>query len=112
MKVFALKNCDTCRKALKALSATGRDFATIDVRADGLTRDDIALIVEAVGYEKALNRRSTTWRGLDDTSKAGLDKAKAIELIQNHPTLMKRPALVDGKTVTVGWDKSVQQQWL
>ncbi|MGJ8558791.1 MAG: ArsC/Spx/MgsR family protein [Litorimonas sp.] len=112
MKVFALKNCDTCRKAVKEMHAAGLDFDLIDVRADGLARGDITQIVEAVGFEKALNRRSTTWRGLDDTAKADLAAAKAVALIDTHPTLLKRPAITDGTATTVGWDAAAKAVWL
>ncbi|MGB6231470.1 MAG: ArsC/Spx/MgsR family protein, partial [Litorimonas sp.] len=70
MKVYALKACDTCRKALKEMRAAGLDPEVVDVRADGLDTADIATIVEAVGFERALNRRSTTWRALADPDKA------------------------------------------
>jgi arsenate reductase len=112
MKVYALKACDTCRKAVKALEAAGKPFELIDVRADGMSREDIAAIVDAVGYEAALNRRSTTWRALDEPSKTGLDNVRAVQLIEAHPTLMKRPAITDGDTTTVGWKADAQEAWL
>ncbi|GHA96109.1 arsenate reductase [Algimonas arctica] len=112
MKVFALKTCDTCRKAIKELRDAGLDFDVTDVRADGLNADDITMIVEAIGFEKALNRRSTTWRGLDDADKADLTAVKAATLIETHPTLLKRPAITDGQTTTVGWDKATKAVWL
>lgn len=112
MKVFHLKTCDTCRKAIKALDAAGKPYDLIDVRADGLTPEDITAIVVAVGFEKALNRRSTTWRGLSDADKDGLNNNKALQLIAEHPTLLKRPAIMDNGTVTVGWDKAAEAAWL
>lgn len=112
MKIFALKACDTCRKAVKELRAAGRDFALIDVRADGLSADDIAMIIDAVGFDKALNRRSTTWRGLEESEKADLTAIKAATLISTHPTLLKRPAISDAQTTTVGWDAAAKAVWL
>ena len=112
MKVYALKNCDTCRKALKELRAAGKEFELIDVRDDGLETEDIASIVESVGFEKALNRRSTTWRTLDDPEKVGLDNVRAVMMIKAHPTLLKRPAITNGETTTVGWDKTAKETWL
>ncbi|WP_298916669.1 ArsC/Spx/MgsR family protein [uncultured Algimonas sp.] len=112
MKVFALKNCDTCRKARKEMDTAGVGYELVDVRADTLDTQDIAAIVDAVGYEKALNRRSTTWRALDDPAKTGLDNVKAVQLIEAHPTLLKRPAIMDGDTVTVGWDDTAKSTWL
>lgn len=112
MKVYALKNCDTCRKALKELRAAGKEFELIDVRDDGLETEDIARIVESVGFEKALNRRSTTWRALDDPEKVGLDNVRAVTMIKAHPTLLKRPAITNGEATTVGWDKTAKETWL
>jgi arsenate reductase len=112
MKVFSLKNCDACSKAIKEMTATGLDFKVIDVRADGMSSDDITHIINAVGFEKGLNRRSTTWRGLDDSAKADPDNAKAAALISEHPTLLKRPAITKGETTTVGWDAAAKAVWL
>jgi arsenate reductase-like glutaredoxin family protein len=78
----------------------------VDVRADGLSEADIDAIV-ANFPEKALNRGSTTWRGLTDAEKQSDPKV----LLAAHPTLMKRPVIhADGWTI--GWDKTVQANWL
>jgi len=90
MRVFSLKTCDTCRKALKALA--DQSPTVIDVRADGIDAQDQAAMIEAFG-EKVLNTRSTTWRNLSDEERA---QDPAILLAQ-HPTLMKRPVIeIDG----------------
>ena len=112
MKVYILKSCDTCRKAVKALKEAGQEFEIVDIRQDGLKEEDVAKIVEAVGFEKALNRRSTTWRALNDPDKSELDKVRAVTLIMNHPTLLKRPAIMGNDTVTVGWSGESQSVWL
>ena len=109
--VYHLKACDTCRKALKALAAKGYEITAIDVRADGVPKAELTKIAEAAGWEALLNTRSTTWRGLDETSKADMSEAKALELIAAHPTLMKRPAII-GAQITVGWTKAQQEIWL
>lgn len=112
LTVFHLKNCDTCRKAIKALDAAKVNYDLIDVRGEKLTQEQITQIVEAVGWEAALNRRSTTWRSLDEPDRDGIDNVKAVALIAAHPTLLKRPAITDGQTVTVGWKDDAQSVWL
>ncbi len=108
MILFGLKNCDTCRKALKALSAAGHTPDFHDVRLDGVTKAYLTKWAKAAGWETLLNTRSTTWRGLADKNKAGVDEKKAIALMEKHPALIKRPVIeADGK-VTVGWTKDVQ----
>ena len=103
LKIYTLKNCDTCKKALQWLEAEGIPFNNHDVRADGLTKDIISEIVAKLGWEKALNRRSTTWRNLDESQKTDVDNAKAITLIEEHPTLLKRPVFVGKNEMVAGF---------
>lgn len=103
IKLVGLKNCDTCRKAKKWLESEGIDYQFHDVRQDGLTRDDLAAWVKDLGWEALLNKRGTTWRGLDDSVKDGVDEAKAIDLMVAHPALMKRPVFVTPKGVILGF---------
>ncbi|SLN56008.1 arsenate reductase [Oceanibacterium hippocampi] len=106
--VYGLKNCDSCRKALKWLAAEGLTARLVDVRAEPPTRETVAAWCRAVGWETLLNRRGTTWRGLDDAAKAEVDESRAIDLIVAHPALMKRPLIENGGRVTVGFDARVQ----
>ena len=98
MRVFALKSCDTCRKALKALRAAGAEPDVIDVRADGVSEPDRAAMVETFG-DGVINRSSATWRGLSERERA----APVADLIAAHPTLIKRPVIeIDGQWFQ-GW---------
>ena len=111
MQVWTLKTCDTCRKALAWLDQVGIAYEQRDVREDGLDHDTVTHIVASVGPDRALNRRSTTWRDLPDGAKEDIDPAAAIALIEQHPTLLKRPAFVpedDEGQVMVGFDAGVR----
>ena len=111
MDVWTLKTCDTCRKAIAWLDEAGIAYEAKDVRADGLDRDTIQRIVAAVGHERALNKRSTTWRELPDAAKEDVDASATIALIESHPTLLKRPAFLpdgDEAQVMVGFDAGVR----
>lgn len=107
MRFFGLKTCDTCRKALKKLAENGVVPEITDVRADGLSAADIEAIVAEFG-DAAINRASTTWRGLSDADKA----QSAQDLLAAHPTLMKRPVIEEGGVWTIGWKADAQAQWL
>lgn len=111
LKFYHLKTCDTCRKALKALKAAGHEIEAIDVRADGVPPETLKKWVEAVGYEALLNTRSTTWRSLDAAQTALMTEAKAVQLMTDHPTLIKRPVIA-GDTLTVGWKQDAQKVWI
>ena len=56
-----------------------------------------------VGWEKLLNRSSTTFRALPDKDKQGLTEKKAIALMAAQPTMIKRPVLDVGGKLTVGF---------
>ena len=100
---YGLKACDTSRKAQKALTAAGHDLTVIDVRADGVPRADLARFLDIFG-DDLVNRRSTTWRGL-----SGAERARdPLDLLAEHPTLMKRPVTLAGDAAYLGWSKRVQ----
>ena len=110
MRVIGLKNCDTCKKALKTLDAVGISYTYIDVRADGVAAADLSTLLEAHGTDKVVNKRSTTWRNLPEEERARAeDDAACVELLQENPTLMKRPAIFhDGETL-LGWTAKTQE---
>ena len=108
LKLYGLKNCDTCRKALKALSAAGVEHEFVDVRADGVSAAQVAAWAGAVGWQKLLNTKSTTWRGLSDDEKSDVDETKAARLMTEHTALIKRPVIEADDKVTVGWTADVQ----
>ena len=112
LTVYHLKTCDTCRKAIKALKAADHALTLIDVRADGVSERSLTEITAVVGWHKALNTRSTTWRGLQPSEKEDMDQTKAIALMMEHPTLLKRPVIDTGDGITVGWTADVQAQYI
>ncbi len=105
MRIYVLKSCDTCRKALKWLDSQKLDYERRDVREDGLSHEDVALFVKSAGRDAVVNRRSTTWRDLPDDQRTKADSdAGAVALLVEHPTLMKRPVFVSGLQVYIGFD--------
>jgi len=99
MRIYGLKNCDTCRKAMKALPQA----ELVDVRVDGVPDEVMAKAHSRFG-DKLLNTRSTTWRGLSEDERA----TPPLALLAAHPALMKRPLIVDGDQMYLGWDKATQ----
>lgn len=111
MKIYHLKTCDTCRKAIKALVAQGHSPALHDVRANGLDRETLETLEAGLGYEVLVNKKSTTWRSLSDAQKANLSREAALDLLTEHPTLMKRPVIEVEGAFTIGWTKDVQANY-
>lgn len=107
MRVYGIKNCDTVRKAMKELAAAGRTPVLVDMRAEPQEASVLKAFFDAFG-EPLLNRRSTTWRGLGAEEREG----DPVELLSAHPTLMKRPVVVEGEKMTLGWDQAARAAWI
>jgi len=103
--VYGLKNCDTCRKARKWLTEQGLAHQFHDVRSDGLDTTTVNTWAATLGWEKLLNRRGTTWRGLNEADKQDLDQVKAVALMTAHPALIKRPVFDINATYALGFDE-------
>lgn len=104
MQIYGLKACDTCRKALKAIQASDQAATLIDVRATPLSREQLTHFLDTLGAG-LLNTRSTTWRGLPE-----VERARApIDLLCDHPTLMKRPVIERDGVLYLGWTGAVQE---
>lgn len=100
MQLYGLKTCDTCRKALKSLEGA----AFVDVRVDGVSDTVLEMALDTFG-EALVNTRSTTWRGLSEAERA----SDPMTLLKAHPTLMKRPLIVeaDGQ-MHLGWSAATR----
>ncbi|WP_158964622.1 ArsC/Spx/MgsR family protein [Chachezhania sediminis] len=94
MRLYGLKTCDSCRKALKALP----EVEYVDVRKEGVPADLMARAIAAFG-PKMVNKSSATWRGLDAAER----EASVQDLMAAHPTLMKRPLIEAGDELYLGW---------
>lgn len=109
LTVLTLASCDTCRRARAWLNERMIAHEVHDVRAEGLDRETVARIIAAVGVEQAVNKRSTTWRGLSDAQRERLDEDHAVALILEHPTLLKRPVFLTDPPV-VGFNEATRER--
>jgi len=110
--LYGIKQCDTVKKARNWLNQHNIDYQFHDFRTDGL---DLALLEsfeQALGYETLLNKRSTSWRQLADEQKKDLDKNKALKLMLETPTLIKRPVLDTGNQFIIGFKPEHYQSLL
>lgn len=107
MKLYGLKNCDTCRRALKELRGAGHDVELVDLRKDGIVVKELERLFSIFG-QPLVNRRSTTWRGLSEEMR-GHDP---VALMLEHPSLMKRPVIVkESGSETLGWGQNEKEHW-
>jgi len=103
MKLYGIKNCDTVKKARDWLTQEGIAYDFHDFRADGLDDATVQRWISQLGLDVLVNKRSTTWKELDEQIKASFGEATAIDVIMAHPTLIKRPVLESGTQLLVGF---------
>jgi Spx/MgsR family transcriptional regulator len=93
--VYGLKNCDTCRKALRWLERFEVTHAFVDYRdAKPDPETLLAWARQAGGFDALVNKSSTTWRQLPEPRKAPASEAEWKLLLREHPQLMRRPVMV------------------
>ena len=101
--LYGIKNCDTVRKTRKWLDTHGIDYQYHDFREDGLNPKAVTAWIEELGWQNLLNRRSTSWKALDEQARISMDEVNAHKVILSHPTLIKRPLLDTGQQRFVGF---------
>ena len=115
--VYGIRNCDTVKKSRQWLDDHGQPHQFHDFKADGVPPDLLDHWLRQVGWEALVNRKSTTWRRLDEPTRAGVvDEASARVLLLAHPSVIKRPVVAWGgprtKNVSVGFKTEFWNKWL
>ncbi|GAA3057273.1 ArsC family reductase [Rhizobium viscosum] len=96
--IYGIKNCDTMKKARSWLDEHGVAYDFHDYKAVGIDRAHLERWIDESGWETVLNRAGTTFRNLPDVARENLDSEKAITLMLDQPSMIKRPVLeADGK---------------
>jgi arsenate reductase (glutaredoxin) len=102
--LYGIPNCDTVKKARTWLAEHGQEFAFHDFKKQGLERATVASWLEQADWEVLVNRKGTTWRKLSDERRAQIvDKASALELMLENPSVIKRPVLEGAGPLSVGF---------
>jgi len=105
--LYGISNCDTVKKARAWLQAQGRETQFHDFKKAGVPVDRLDAWVHAVGWERLVNRKGTTWRQLDPSLQASVvDAASAKRLMLAQASVIKRPVVewADG-AITVGFSE-------
>ena len=103
--IYGIPNCDTCRRARKWLDEHSVACEFHDIRSDGLDIQAIHRWAQHVGWERLLNTRSQTWRKIAQADREGIDEGRALALMFEQPTLIKRPVLEHDDLILVGFSE-------
>ncbi|HZR72175.1 ArsC family reductase [Bradyrhizobium sp.] len=105
--IYGIKNCDTMKKARAWLDSHGVAYDFHDYKAAGAPKDKLKAWASELGWETLLNRAGTTFRKLPDAEKQGLNERKALALMLEQPSMIKRPVLDVGGKLLVGFKPDV-----
>ena len=112
MVLYGIPNCDTVKKARAWLDERGIGYAFHDYKREGAPPALLTQFAAQVGWDALLNRRGTTFRKLDEAARADLSDGKVLGLMTEQPSLIRRPVVVHGGTVLVGFDPAEWEQAL
>lgn len=100
--IYGLKNCDTCRKALKALPSA----KFVDIREETNLLKKVPEWLSFIGANTLINSRSKTWRNLTAEERTSAPS----ELLVRYPTLIKRPVIETNGRLYIGWTDAIETE--
>ncbi len=106
VKLYGLPYCDGTQAVMKWFEQKGIETTLHNYKTDGITKEKLAEWTQLFGWEKVLNKRSTTWRSLKrEDQDSVVDENSAIEIMLKNTSLIKRPVIESGKDLLIGFDE-------
>jgi arsenate reductase (glutaredoxin) len=116
--ILSYAACSTCKKAIAWLRARGVDVRVRQIVEEPPTEAELVRWIPASGKpaKKWLNTSGQSYREL--TARLGKDavasasEAEIRAWLARDGKLVKRPVLVSGEAVLVGFDEAAYAEWL
>ncbi|OBW95470.1 hypothetical protein QV08_04900 [Gallibacterium salpingitidis] len=105
LTVYGIKNCDTVKKTLAWLQQHHLEAVLHDYRQQGIDRNFLQQVADYFGWENLVNKKSTTWRNLDQQTKEQLNQDNVFDLLLAQPTLIKRPIVLGDNVQLIGFNQ-------
>lgn len=110
--MYGIANCDTIRKARNWLKQHEIEYRFHDYKKQGVDENQLKNWLQELGWEQLINKRGTSWRKLDDETKANMDVNTAIKVMQHNPSIIKRPLLALKDQNILGFNENTYQKEL
>jgi arsenate reductase (glutaredoxin) len=104
VRIYGIKNCDTMKKAFAWLDAHKVAYEFHDYKKDGVPAGKLATWAKRAGWEKLANMRGPTWRKIPDAQKEQLDERRALKLLEQNASAIRRPIVEAGDRLLIGFD--------
>tara|TARA_B100000902_G_C27011551_1_gene765053 strand:+ start:304 stop:645 length:342 start_codon:yes stop_codon:yes gene_type:complete len=102
MKIYHNPRCSKSRQALSILQENGIDTEIIEYLKEPITKDIIKDLIKKLNIlpKELIRTNEEIWKTKGRNQ--GLDGDEIIELMVNHPRLIERPIVVNGKKAIIG----------
>lgn len=92
------------KKAFAWLEGNGIDYVFHDYKKSGAPVEKLRQWIKQLGWEPLVNMKGPTFRQLPESRRQGINATKAQALMQELPSLIKRPVIENGKELLIGFD--------
>ncbi len=107
VKVYGIPNCDTSKKALNLLKKNKVTFSFHDYKQEGISKAKLETWCKKLGWETVFNKRSTTWRELNEAEQEKVTgQAEAIKIMMEHSSIIKRPIIDINGNLLAGFNET------
>ena len=106
LRLYGIPNCDSVKRARALLAGQSVIPEFHNFKTQGVPEQRLRAWVTSAGWTTLLNRKGSTWRALDEATRATVvDAESACALMRAHSSLIKRPVIewADGR-ISVGLD--------
>lgn len=104
LRVFGIRRCDTMSRAMAWLNEHQIEFSLHDYKKNGVPADQLAAWIQRAGWQAVVNTRGTTFRKLPPEQTADLDAARALSLLTENPSAIRRPIAEHAGELLIGFD--------
>jgi arsenate reductase (glutaredoxin) len=105
IEIYLYSSCTSCRKAEEVLKESGVAFARRDYFKQRFSRTELEAVLAKAGVTPSdiLSTRSTPYKTLELEGKQ-LSDDQLLDLMIEHPQLLRRPLVIKGGTSTIGFN--------
>src|SRR3954469_673909 len=103
VRIYGIKNCDTMKKAFALLDKRNVAYEFHDYKKDGVPADKLAAWAKREGWEKLAKMPGAPGRNTPDQQKQDLDERRALKLLQETSSAIRRPMVEAGSRLLIGF---------
>ncbi len=113
IKIYGIPNCDTVKKAINWLKQHNLPYELHDYKKEGVSKEKLKEWCDKLGWETVLNKKSTTWKDLDDEKKNAVKNQRtAIKVMREHSSSIKRPVIESDGELLIGYNEDQYREIL